>query len=476
MKLEAEYRGLPGTLGSVDVLLSGDLNMIAREHRMEGQQNADASLRASHYWSDFIEKGWRFLVSRRNGCCLAILFALIFAPIAIFAQSDLAPVAGTVFDPTGAVVPNATVTITNETTGTVRTAVTNNSGLYLFQGVAPGKYTISVQASGFNKFVKTGANVDPSLPHTENLTLSLGEVTQSVEVEAEQQSLQTDSATLGRVVTSNQVANLPLNGRDPLYTALTKAGITSGPSSPTGSNGSGAASNISSFTFSTGLGALQINGGRERDNLITYDGAVAVRIRASGDSIGTPDLDAVQEIQILATNYPAEYGRSIGGQVRIITKTGGREFHGSLYEYLQNPVLNANTWVRNHNANNYSATYPSALKTNSVQPFTFNQFGGVLDGPIYIPHLLPKGKVFFLYSEAFVRYPQKVTATYTTLNPAYKTGDFSSFIASGVTNKHYIRDPQSGLSCNASTGVGGGCFPGNIIPIDRLSTNGVALM
>lgn len=407
---------------------------------------------------------------------LALLAVLLLSAVALMAQSDLASVTGLVSDPTGAVVPNAVVTIVNQATGTTRSATANNAGLYLMQGVAPGTYTLTVTAAGFDKLVKKGVNIDPSLPHTENLALAVGKVTQSVEVEAEQQSLQTDSATLGRVVTSNQVANLPLNGRDPIYAALTKAGITSGPTGPTGSNGSGASSNISSFAFATGLGALQINGGRERDNLITYDGAIAVRIRASGDSIGTPDLDSVQEVQILATNYPAEYGRSVGGQVRIITKTGGVNYHGSLYEYLQNPILNANTWVRNHNANNYSSTYPTALKTNAVSPFTFNQFGGQINGPLYIPHILPKGKVFFLYSEAFVRYPQTVTASSTTLNPAYRTGDFSSFIAPGVTNKHYIRDPQSGLPCNASTGVGGGCFAGNIIPNNRLSTNGVALM
>jgi len=231
-----------------------------------------------------------------------------------------------------------------------------------------------------------------------------------VEITVNETTLQADSSTLGRVITSSQADNLPLNGRNPVYLALTKAGITS------------TTSNVSTFSFSTGLGALNINGGRERDNLLTYDGAVAVRIRASGDSIGTPDLDAVQEVQVLATNYPAEYGRSIGGQVRIITKSGGEKFHGSLYEYFQNPVLNANTWVRNNNfVNNNNPNYPAALKTNYVGHFTFNQFGGNVNGPLYIPHVLPKGKVFFLYSEAFVRYNPLQTNAVTVPNPAFRT-------------------------------------------------------
>jgi hypothetical protein len=406
---------------------------------------------------------------------LALVLCLLL-PASLLAQSDLGSITGSVSDPSGALVANATVTATNESTGANRTVTTNRSGFYSMPALAPGKYTLTVQAQGFDKLIKISNNVDPSLPNTENLQLTVGQVSQAVQVEADQTTLETQSATLGRVITSNQIANLPLNGRNPIYAALTKAGITSAPTSPTGANGSAAASNISSFSFSTGLGALQINGSRERDNLLTYDGAVAVRVRASGDSVGTPDLDAVQEIQVLATNYPAEYGRSIGGQVRIITRSGGQSFHGSLYEYLQNPAFNANSWTRNFNANNNNPNYPANLKTNFVAPFTFNQFGGVFDGPLYIPHILPKGKVFFLYSEAFVKYPQKTTATYTTLNPAYRTGDFSSFIAPGVATPHYIRDPQSGLPCAPTTGIGGGCFQGNMIPTKRLSANGVGLM
>jgi hypothetical protein len=414
---------------------------------------------------------------------LAVFMGSLGTP-AIRAQSDLASVSGVITDPSGAVVPKARVTLTNEATGATRSVTSSASGFYTAPALSPGRYTITVEAPGFQKLTRVGNNVDPSLPNTDNLTLALGEVSQAVQVTAQQETLETDSATLGRVITSNQIENLPLNGRNPIYAALTKAGITSAPTSPTGANGSGSASNLSSFSFSTGLGALQINGGRERDNLLTYDGAIAVRVRASGDSVGTPDLDAVQEIQVLATNYPAEYGRSIGGQVRIITRAGSRQFHGSLYEYLQNPDLNANSWSRNHNyVNNSNPNYPAALKTNFVAPFTFNQFGGVFSGPLDIPHVIPKGKVFFLYSEAFVEYPQKTTATYTTINPAYKNGDFSSLITGNPSTNKYLRDPALGLPCNASTGVGGGCIgnenggpSNNIIPVANRSPNGIGLL
>ena len=395
-------------------------------------------------------------------------------PHTLLAQSDNSSVVGTISDPSGALVAGAKVTITSEVTGAAHETVSNRSGFYTVADLAPGKYTVAVNAPGFSPLTSTNNNLDPSLPATINLSLQPGGGKEQVEVRAEESTLQADSSTLGRVVTGKQMEALPLDGRNPIYVALTKAGVTSGPTGPTTANGSGAASNLSSFNFSTGLGAIEINGGRERDNLITYDGAVAVRIRASGDSVGVVDNENVQEVQVLATNYPAEYGRSIGGQIRVITKSGGKNFHGNIYEYFQNPDLNANTWVRNHNTvNNDNPDYPAALKTNFVAPFTFNQFGGGLNGPLFVPHVIPKGKVFFLYSEAFTIYPTTPTAPVTVPNAAFRTGDFSSLLSG--TSPHYIKDPQSTLACSATAG-GPGCFPGNIIPMSRLSPNGVGLL
>lgn len=403
-------------------------------------------------------------ISIASSLALGSLTAGIFLsnPTAAFAQSDNSSIAGTITDSTGAVIAGANISVISELTNAERKTLSNQSGFYTIAGLAPGKYTVTVTSTGFGKVTRTNNNLDPSIPATVNISLPNGVTSQQVEITASETTLQADSSTLGRVITSSQADNLPLNGRNPIYLALTKAGITS------------ITSNVSTFSFSTGLGALNINGGRERDNLLSYDGAVAVRIRASGDSIGTPDLDAVQEVQILATNYPAEYGRSIGGQVRIITKSGGSQFHGSLYEYFQNPILYANTWVRNNNTvNNNNPTYPAALKTNFVQHFTFNQFGGNINGPLYIPHVLPKGKVFFLYSEAFVRYNPSVTNTLTVPNPAFKTGDFSSLLTAATPI--HLRNPLSGLPCDSKTG-GPGCFPGNIIPKNQLSPNGIGIL
>jgi hypothetical protein len=162
---------------------------------------------------------------------LALLLGLVaissgFRAEEAMAQSDLASISGTVSDASGALVPKVTVTITNESTGAARVATTNKSGLYTVPGLSPGRYTITAQAPGFERLVKIGNNIDPSLPNTENLTMTVGQVMQSVQVEAQQETLQADSATLGRVITSSQVENLPLNGRNPIFAALTKAGIS----------------------------------------------------------------------------------------------------------------------------------------------------------------------------------------------------------------------------------------------------------
>ena len=399
----------------------------------------------------------------RSGHVVQSLAVLVFAGatgslLPLYAQSDNAAVAGVVTDQSGASVAKASVTVRSEDTGALHTVMTTGNGSYSLSGLAPGKYTVTATATGFDVSSVSNNNLDPAVRATVNITLHVGSNAQQVQVQANEDQLQADSSTLGRVITSNQAQKLPLNGRNPINLALTKAGITS------------ATNTLSSFSFSTGLGALNINGGRERDNLISFDGAVAVRVRASGDSVGLPDLDAVQEVQILSANYPAEYGRSTDGQVRIVTKAGGMNFHGSAYEYLRNPVLDANTWVRNHQLNN--TAIPKALQTNFVAPYTFNQFGFDVNGPLYIPHVLPKGKVFFLYSEAFVQYPQTSTAPVTVPNPAFKTGDFSSLLANGT----YIRDPHfpANIPCNATNQAA--CFPGNIIPSARLSPNGTALL
>jgi hypothetical protein len=208
-------------------------------------------------------------------------------------------------------------------------------------------------------------------------------------------------------------------------------------------------------------GGFNINGSRSQDNLITFDGAVGIRTRSNGTSIGTADVDAVQEVQILAANYAAEYGRSGGGQIRIVTKSGTQDFHGTFYEFLRNSALDANTWARNRSNNPALNRRPEAQR--------FNQFGYSLSGPIPVPgYNKERNKLFWLWGQEWVRRRREDTTTLTVPSLAMRRGDFSELLS--PTNSFFgrtvvVNDPQTGQP-----------FPGNVIPANRLSPNGLALL
>ncbi len=359
-----------------------------------------------------------------------------------FAQSDNANVSGVVNDASGAAVPNAKVTLKNESTGLVRQAATNESGVYSIPTVPPGYYTMTAEATGFKKYESSGNKVDPSVPANISATLEVGAVTETVEVKATVTPLQTESGALGRVVEGRQLQDIQLNGRNPLYLALLKPGVRG--------------TSLASFSYAMTTASLSINGSRTQDNLITYDGAVAVRTRSNGTSIGAADLDSASEVQILTAAYGAEYGRGSGGQIRIITKGGTPQFHGSMYEYLRNDKLDANSW-----SNNTTGTRKTPLR--------FNQFGYNFAGPITIPGKFntDRSKLFFSFSQEFVRYRTYSSASRTVPSAKMKQGDFSELLSSNIwySSVRTITDPSTGAP-----------FPGNIIPSNRTSKNGLGLL
>ena len=210
--------------------------------------------------------------------CAALAFS-----IGCLAQSDTAQISGFVRDASNAVVPNASVKLKHETTGLERTTVTNESGYYVVSSLPPGFYTIEVEAPGFKKFVKTQNKLDPSIPRTIDAQLDVGAVTEVVEVVASGAILQSETATVGKLIDSQQIGNMILNGRNPILLALLKPGVRGG--------------SLQSFTFGLTSGGLSINGARTQDFLITFDGAVAIRTRANGTGIGAADVDSVQEIR-----------------------------------------------------------------------------------------------------------------------------------------------------------------------------------
>ncbi len=247
-------------------------------------------------------------VSKRTLC--TIILAL-FVAVAAWAQSDLGTITGYVRDPSGATVPGARVTVRNQT-GLERQVSTNDSGRYVVTNVPPGIYSVAVEAAGFKSYESSDNKLNPSGNLTLDARLTLGAATETVQVSATAAALQTESASVQKTVSRTQIDALELNGRNPIFMAALAPGVRGG--------------NLSSLNFGFSLGPSNFNGSRNRDNLITYDGAPATRTRANGTSLGSADVDSVQEIQVLSANYAPEYGRTSGGQIRILTKSGGQRF------------------------------------------------------------------------------------------------------------------------------------------------------
>ncbi|PYS49919.1 MAG: TonB-dependent receptor, partial [Acidobacteria bacterium] len=297
----------------------------------------------------------------KNACGTSILvfLASLVSSAILLAQSDLGTISGFIKDPSGASIPNADVTIKNQT-GIERRATTNESGFYTITNIPPGLYRMSAEASGFQKYESTDNKLDPSGRLSIDATLTVGVSTETVEVTATTAALQTESAAVQKLITREQIDSLELNGRNPVGLASLVPGAR--------------ATTAANLTFGLSQGPANFNGSRNPENLITFDGAPATRTRSNGTSIGAADVDSTQEVQILTANYSPEYGRASGAQIRIITKTGTPQFHGAAYEYLRNNALNANTWSRNANP-----------LTGSAASLHYNQFGYNIGGPAYIP-------------------------------------------------------------------------------------------
>jgi Carboxypeptidase regulatory-like domain/TonB-dependent Receptor Plug Domain len=379
-----------------------------------------------------------------------VILAGLMMSFAALAQFDAGQISGFVRDATGAVVPGAIVTATNEANHEQRKMTANPEGYYVFPQLFVGKYSVTVEASGFKKFVKTGITLDAESKVNVDIGLTVGAITEAVEVEASTAQVQTDSAEVGSTIDTKQIQNLTLNGRNPIYLAALTPGVV-------GSGGIGAFD-----PDSVSNGSFNINGGRPDEYVVMVDGAVATRTRSSGSMLGALDVDTVQEVQVLTADYSAEYGRSSAGQIRFVTKSGSRDFHGDLVENFRNSALDANTWTRNHS--------PLASTANGAAPFRFNQYGFDLGGPVYVPKHFnsDRNKLFFFYAEEWIARRFEGTNTGIVPSLAMRNGDFSELLS--ASNKFFgrvrtINDP-----------LGGSPFPGNIIPASRVSRNGQALL
>jgi len=349
-------------------------------------------------------------------------------------------------DPSGAVIPAAKVSLVNEATGVERQSITNQEGYFVFPNLQPAMYTLRVEAPGFKRFETSHIKLDPNSTRAVEASLAVGQATETVEVVASAAVLQSESATVQKLISREQIDALELNGRNPIFLAQLQPGVRRG-------------SSLADFGFGLSSGGFSINGSRSQDNLITFDGAPAIRTRSNGTSIGVADVDSTQEIQVLTSNYSAEYGRSSGGQIRIITKSGTRDFHGNFYEYFRHDALNANSWNRNTSA-----------ATGFVSPFRYNQYGYNLSGPVWFPGIpfnKDRNRLFWFWGQEWVKYHYLETTFQTVPTMAMRNGDFSELLTPNALYRSGIqlRDPNSGAP-----------IPGNIIPANLRSSNGLALL
>jgi predicted heme/steroid binding protein len=367
---------------------------------------------------------WRAVVS----VCLGLIVSA-----ALYAQSDLGTISGFVKDPSGGTVANAKITIRNNR-GVERVATSNDSGYYTITNVPPGLYTIVAEAPGFRRYESKDNKVDPSANLAVDVALTVGAASETVQVSASAVELQTESASVQKLVTREQIDSLEINGRNPIFMANLVPGTRGG--------------TLANLSFNFSQGPSNINGARTPESLITYDGAPAVRTRSNGTSIGAADVDSTEEIQILTANYAPEYGRSSGGQIRITSKSGSQEFHGAAYEYVRNTIFDANPWQRN--------AVPAT--TGVTAPVHYNQFGYNIGGPFYIPNHFNtnKTKVFWYWGQEWVRYIFTDTSSLTVPTALMRQGNFSELLNPNNIFYHkavVIVDPKTGLP-----------FPGNIIP------------
>ena len=360
------------------------------------------------------------------------------------AQSDTSSLSGTVTDSSGAALPNAKVLVRNDATHTDRTTLSNESGNFNLTNLPPGDYTIRVEAANFQTTTLGNVHVDPSIGRRVDITMKVGDTSSEVTVEAGVNAIQTESASVGQLVTQEQVKSIQLNGRNPLYLAQMEPGVVR-------------SNSMAALGFGLDNG-INVNGARSQESLMTFDGAPMVRTRSNGTSVGVADVDSTSQVQVLTTGYPAEYGRTSGGQIRMIPKSGSTDLHGNAFEYFRNNALNANTWQRKNTG-------------LARQAFRYNQFGWNVNGPIFIPGHFNKDrkKLFFLLGQEWLKYNHDDTTSATLKVPTLlmRTGDFSELLGPNIFYKAPVQivDPTTGVP-----------YPNNVIPSDQLSPNGIGLL
>ena len=376
-----------------------------------------------------------------------LVIALALGCVSMFGQTVTSSLVGTVVDPADAVVAGAPVTLVDTGVGTVRTATTDNAGGFRFVNLTPGTYNLTVKANGFKSLTQTGIAVAASETHAlGNVALQIGATSDSVSVTAEIAQIQLSSSEKSQTVDGSQLNDITLKGRD-LFGYMK---LVPGVLDTTGSR---------DVTSPGAIGGITINGNTSAKNF-TVDGITDMDTGSNGTLHYEPNIDAIQELKVLTSNYAAEFGRNSGGTITVVTKSGTQQFHGSAAWNHRHEGFNANSWANNHTITNGAAA--------PISPYRFNVETYSFGGPAYIPHLANKDKkrLFFFVSQEYTgQFVNGGTQKKYTPTPLELTGDFSqTFNNNGTLVK--ILDPNAG---NAQ-------FPNNVIPGSRINPVGLAFL
>jgi len=373
------------------------------------------------------------------------LLALAALALPLFGQT-LGEITGQVSDSSGAVIAGATVTATNVATNAARNSVTSDAGIYAFPSLAPGVYNVRVEKAGFK--TTTSTNVEVQVQQTVRLdfALTVGQISESIEVTGAAAQLQAENSTVGTVIENQRIVELPLNGRNYLQLVSLSPNVTTASPSAgqAGSRQGGDRANQS----------ISVAGQRIMFDHFTLDG-----VENTDPNFNTyvilPSIDALQEFKVQTGVYPAEFGRN-ATQINVLTKSGTNQYHGTAFEFLRNDKLDAK---------NYAFTTARPPK----DPFKWNQYGGTFGGPVRIPKLFNgTDRLFFMGNYEAFRQRRSVQAVYTVPTAAMQGGDFS-----GIPNTIY--DPATRVK-NADGTVTATPFAGNRIPANRIDATSKQLL
>jgi hypothetical protein len=357
----------------------------------------------------------------------ALCATLVTFAVAGYGQT-VGEITGHLSDSTGASLPAAAITLTSLTTGAVRAAISTDAGDYSLPSVPPGLYRVKVEHPGFKAVISNNVEVQVQQTVRLDFTLQVGQVNETVEVEGLADQLQAENATVGTVIENKGITELPLNGRGYLnLVALSPNTNTLSPSS--GQAGSRQGGDRANQSISAG-------GQRIMFNYFTLDG-VSNTDPNFNTYVVLPSIDALQEFKVQTGIYPAEFGHE-ATQINVLTKSGGNQYHGALFEFLRNDVLDA-------------APYSFTTNHQAKNPFKWNDFGFEMDGPVRIPKLFNgRNKLFFMANYEAFRRRQNFQSVYSVPTAAMFTGNFS-----GLNTTIY--DPTNKTP-----------FAGNIIPTNRI--------